>query len=234
MAVGAGGGLFVNESHLHQCEGAGGLHVHPHAADQQVPLDLPVGEESLLGLIGGFKGLDDGLQILRGPHVGQRPLRAGQLLLHPGQLPFHRGQLGGGGGLGLGRLVEQLQGVEQLPPLGGQILHPAAGGSLGGAGLLGLGKGFAVFHRLGRPVRFVRRGAQGERIQLAQGILPPHPKDGRAGQHQQRGSACAYQRVVKNKVRQRTCQPRGGEQQEPQRPGPAVPAPFFQRLPPGL
>ena len=95
-----------------------------------------------------------GLQILRGPHVGQRPLRAGQLLLHPGQLPLHRGQLGGGGRLGLWRLV----GVEQLPPLGGQILHPAAGGLLGGPGLPGLGQPLPVRRRLGQPVFVLRDG----------------------------------------------------------------------------
>lgn len=52
MSVGAGGGLFVNEPHLHQGEGAGGLHIHTQAADQKVALDLTVGKESVQGLIG--------------------------------------------------------------------------------------------------------------------------------------------------------------------------------------
>ena len=116
-----------------------------------------------------------GLQILRGPHVGQRPLRAGQLLLHPGQLPLHRGQLGGGGGFRLGRLVEQLQGVKQLPPLGGQIVHPAAGGSLGGTGLLGLSQLLPILRRLGQPVFVLRDGDGGDRKRLpgAACQLPP-------------------------------------------------------------
>ena len=116
-----------------------------------------------------------GLHVLRGPHVGQFPLHAGQFLLHPRQLPFHRGQLGGGGGFRLGRLVEQLQGVKQLPPLGGQIVHPAAGGSLGGTGLLGLSQLLPILRRLGQPVFILRDGDGGDRKRLpgAACQLPP-------------------------------------------------------------
>ena len=38
--------------------------------DQQIPLHLAVGKESVQSLIGGFKGLDDCLQILRGILAG--------------------------------------------------------------------------------------------------------------------------------------------------------------------